>query len=104
MEGNETTIEELLGIIKLQEGALEYYANKKNYSGNIETMPILKDRGEQARFILNQAKKIREYRNELEEKIKRVIQEFEEINLDGIDMDETKKNVNAINNIFKNLL
>lgn len=101
MERTEPTIEELLNIIKLQESALEYYGNKKNYSGDINKIPILKDRGEQARFILKRSSEIRDFQNKMIENLQKAIDESDNIDLNQIDSEETKKKISTINQIFK---
>lgn len=99
----EPAIEELLNIIKLQEKALEYYANKKNYSGAIDKMQILKDRGEQARFILKQSEMIRNYESDMIEKVKEALEESEDIDLLDTNTKETISKIDQIKNIFKNI-
>lgn len=99
---NQPSIEQLLNIIRLQESALEYYAIKKNYSGAIDKMPILKDRGQQATFALEQSKKIREFESDMVEQLKEVISDSETLNLEEGDTEETINRMNNIKNIFKN--
>lgn len=101
MEG-QPSIEELLNIIKLQETALNYYANKKNYSGAIDKMQILKDRGEQARFVLEQSEKIRNFESDMVNQLKDALDDAEGIDLEDSDAEETINRINHIKNIFKN--
>jgi len=62
--------DELLSIIELLKGSLDYYGNKNNYNDNI----IINDKGNQARLILLQVDKLlsnkQNYQDELEEFLK----------------------------------
>lgn len=89
---------ELLNIIKLQEKTLEYYGNIKNYAGAIDKMPILKDRGHQANFTLEQSKKIREYENNLLKNLDSIF-----VNNDIINSESEQEALNKINTILNNI-
>lgn len=99
----EPKIEELLNIISLQENALKYYADKKNYSGNIEQMNILKDRGHQARHVIKLAENIGNYQENMINQLKDAIKDADiDLNLedmDSVDL-ETMKKLDQIKNII----
>ena len=103
MERSEPTIEELLNIISFQEKIIEYYANEKNYSGKIEKMPILKDRGEQARFAMKKTEEIRIFQENIIKDLKNAIEDFDSIDTDENSTNELKKKASIITNLFKGL-
>lgn len=99
----EPKVEVLINIIKLQEKALEYYADGSIYSGMIENIQILKDRGHQARFALEQSKKIRNYELEMIKSLEEALKENNDLNnIEGIDDDIIDK-INKFKNIFNKL-
>lgn len=99
----EPTIEELINKITLLKKTLEYYADKKVYSGHIEKINILKDKGHQARFALEQIKKIDEYENEMIANLREILEGNEDITDEEkaeaiANMDKIRKSIDEINN------
>jgi uncharacterized damage-inducible protein DinB len=106
---SQPTISELLNVIELQKKALEFYAESKNYEQNIhinnELSSIIEiDNGHQARFTLEQSKKIKEYNQTLIEEYNKSINEIKQqmdepiLSLtDFVDQDQ----LNKLNNIMK---
>ena len=97
MERESTTIDILLNKVSLLEKTLEYYANIKMYSGNIEKINILKDKGHQARFALEQIKKIDNYEDNYEDDMVKNLRELLENDNNISDEEMTK----ALNDMVK---
>lgn len=68
----EPTIEELINKITLLEKTLIFYANGKNYPDMVNA-----DKGNQARFVLDQIDKIDNYESDMILKLKEAIDEGE---------------------------
>jgi len=96
--------QETLNQIALMEQALKFYADKKNYENNqhagYEQLSLIEaDNGSQARFALEQLKKIKNMNEEMgEDYIKLLEKELDKAKTpEGI-----KKLINEIKNVDKN--
>lgn len=102
MEGKEPTREELLNKISLLKEALKFYGDEQNYfTKNNETQSrISNDAGLQARFALDQLKKIDSYNADVFNSSSQMINNYSE-EIDDLDIDnETTEKLEKISNII----
>ena len=96
---NQPSIEELLSQIELMKQALLFYSNEKNYLNDGNGSIINKDNGMQAKFVLENIKKISTYQDELIDELKNIEKQFDSDSSNIVsDLEKLNKITYKINN------